>query len=86
MGTTEGGVDVRSESAGPSAMAGVGIDFWVAPYLKLGPALSYRWAWLTDVRTCSSSACSTVSVADRGAVGSYLSLSFVATLALGHEM
>jgi hypothetical protein len=86
MGATDGGVDVRSESAGPAAMAGAGIDFWVAPFLKLGPAFSYRWTWLTDVRTCAGGACSTASVADRGAVGSYASLTFVATLALGHEM
>jgi hypothetical protein len=86
MGQSDGAGDVRSEGAGPSLVAGAGIDFWVMPYLKIGPALSYRWTWLTDVRTCDASACATARVADRGAVGSYASLSFVATLALGHEM
>jgi len=86
MGYSDGGTDVRSESSGPSALAGAGIDFWVAPYLKLGPSLSYRWTWLTDVRTCVGTWCETARVADRGAVGSYASLSFAVTLALGHEM
>ena len=86
MGGSEGEVDVRSDGAGLSLLAGAGIDFWLTPYLKVGSALSYRWTWLTDVRTCDARACATAPVADRGAVGSYASLSFVATLALGHEM
>jgi hypothetical protein len=86
MGYADGGVEIRSESSGPSAMAGAGIDFWVMPYLKLGPALSYRWTWLTDVRTCAGSTCETARVADWGAIGSYATLSFAATLAFGHEM
>jgi hypothetical protein len=83
---TSGTTEVRSESAGLSTTVGAGIDFWVLPVLKLGPALSYRWTWLTDVRTCAGALCETSSVADRGAVGSFVSLSLVATIALGHEM
>jgi hypothetical protein len=86
MGRSEGDVDVRSDGAGLSLVAGAGIDFWLMPYLKIGSALSYRFTWLTDVRTCDARACATAPVADRGAVGSYASLSVVATLALGHEM
>jgi len=74
------------DASGPSALAGAGVDFWVAPYLRLGPAFTYRWTFLTDVRSCAGSSCETGSVADRGAVGSFASLSFVATLALGREM
>jgi hypothetical protein len=85
-GYTFEGIDVRSDSAGPSAMAGAGIDFWVTPYLKLGPAVSYRWTWLTDVRTCAGSACQMMRVSDWGAIGSLATLSFAATLAFGHEM
>ena len=83
---TDGATAVESHGAGPSATVGAGIDFWVVPFLKLGPAVSYRWTWLTDVRTCAGTACETTSVSDRGAVGSFLSVSLVATLALGHEM
>jgi len=86
MGRADDAGDVRSNGAGLSLLAGAGIDFWLMPYLKIGPALSYRFTWLTDVRTCDARACATAPVADRGAVGSYASLSFVATLALGHEM
>jgi hypothetical protein len=85
-GYAAGEADVRSEGAGPSTMAAAGIDFWVTPYLKLGPALSYRWTWLTDLRTCAGSACQTASVSDLGAVGSYVTLGFHATFALGREM
>jgi hypothetical protein len=84
--SSDGFVDIESESVGPSTMAGAGIDFWVTPYLRLGPALSYRFTWLTTVRTCTNALCEIASVGDRGAVGSFASLSFVATLALGREM
>jgi hypothetical protein len=83
---SSGTLDIRSESDGLSTTVGAGVDFWVLPMLKLGPAVSYRWTWLTDVRTCAGGMCDTSAVSDRGAVGSYLSLSLVATLALGHEM
>jgi hypothetical protein len=85
-GASDGTVTVESQSAGPSATVGAGIDFWVLPFLKLGPAMSYRWTWLTDVRTCAGASCETTKVSDRGAVGSFASVSLVATLALGHEM
>lgn len=82
-----GGVnDVRIEASGPSALAGAGVDFWVAPYLRMGPAFTYRWTFLTGVRSCTGSSCENASVTDRGAVGSFASLSFVATFALGREM
>jgi hypothetical protein len=77
---------VRVAGAGPSTMAGAGIDFWLLPYLRLGPALSYRFAWFTEVDVCDGDTCSSMSVASVGAVGSYASVSLVATLALGHEM
>jgi hypothetical protein len=86
MGYSDGDVEVRSDAAGPSAMGGAGVDFWILPYFKLGPAVSYRWTWLTDVRTCSGGRCERASVADFGAIGSYASLSLNATLALGREM
>ncbi len=86
MGYSDTGIDIESRSSGPAAMAGAGIDFWVAPYLKLGPAFSYRWTWLTEVQTCAGTSCETARVADLGAVGSFATVSFVATLALGHEM
>jgi hypothetical protein len=84
--SSDGTIEVRSDGAGPSATVGAGIDFWVLPLLKIGPALTYRWTWLTDLRTCAGAACETASVSDRGAVGSVASVSLVATLALGHEM
>jgi hypothetical protein len=85
-GYSNGTMVVSVEASGPSALAGAGVDFWVAPFLRMGPALTYRWTLLTDVRACTGPSCETVSVADRGAVGSFASLSFVATLALGREM
>jgi hypothetical protein len=81
-----GDAGVRMTGAGPSAMAGAGVDFWVLPYLRLGPALSYRWTWLSGVEMCQATACAAASLAERGVVGSYASLSLVATLALGSEM
>jgi hypothetical protein len=85
-GYFNGIADVRSDASGPSAMAGAGVDFWVTPYVRFGPAFSYRWTWLTDVRTCAASTCETARVADSGAVGSYATLSVLATFAFGHEM
>jgi hypothetical protein len=85
-GYTDGVNDVRIEASGPSGLAGAGVDFWVAPYLRMGPAFTYRWTFLTGVRSCVGSTCQTASVADRGAVGSFASLSFVATFAIGREM
>jgi hypothetical protein len=83
-GDDQGGL--RLETSGPSALAGVGVDFWVLPYLRIGPAISYRWTWLTDVRSCLGSVCQPVEVKSGGGVGSYATLSLVATIALGREM
>jgi hypothetical protein len=85
-GYSSGERAVSVEASGPSALAGAGVDFWVGPSLRMGPALAYRWTLLTDVRACTGSSCETTSVSGPGAVGSFVSLSFVATLALGREM
>jgi len=85
-GYSDGVTSVSVETAGPSTLAGVGVDFWIAPYLRIGPAFTYRWTLLTDVRSCVGASCEKSSISDRGAVGSFASLSFVATLALGREM
>jgi hypothetical protein len=78
--------DLHISGAGPSTMAGVGIDFWVAPFLRIGPAFSYRWTWLSTLDVCSAGVCGAASVADSGAVGSYASLGLVATIGFGREM
>jgi len=67
-------------------MAGAGIDFWLGPYLRLGPALTYRIAWISDVRGCYAGTCTTYGVDERGTVGSYATFSLRATVALGREM
>jgi len=85
-GYAETGAIVRTESAAPSIMAGAGIDFWLAPFFRLGPALSYRISWLSDVRGCYGATCSTTGVDEHGAVGSYATFSVRATVALGREM
>lgn len=85
-GYVDAGTDMRTESAAPSVMAGAGIDFWLAPYLRVGPALSYRIAWISDVRGCYAGLCTTHGVDERGTVGSYASFSVRATVALGREM
>jgi hypothetical protein len=85
-GHMSGTDDARTEAAGPSVVASAGIDFWIAPYLRVGPAFAYRWTWLTSVSSCQTSACATVSLAERGAIGSSASLSLLATIALGQQM
>jgi hypothetical protein len=70
-----GDSSVTVTGAGPSTMAGVGVDFWMLPYLRLGPALTYRWTWLSDTGT-----------APLAVAGSYLSLTVMATVAFGREM
>ena len=85
-GYVDAGTEVRTESGAPSVMTGAGIDFWLAPYLRVGPAVSYRIAWLSDVRGCYAGMCTSYAVQDRGAVGSYATFSLRATLALGREM
>jgi hypothetical protein len=85
-GYGEGASTVSIDASGPSALAGAGVDFWLGSNLRMGPALTYRWTLLTDVRACTGSSCETTSVSVPGAVGSFLTLSFVATLAFGREM
>jgi hypothetical protein len=85
-GYGEGESAVSVEASGPSVLAGAGVDFWVGPNLRMGPALAYRWTLLTDARVCAGSSCETTSISGPGAVGSFLSLSFVATIAVGREM
>ena len=85
-GYVDAGTEVRTEFGAPSVMAGAGIDFWLSPHLRLGPAVSYRFSWLSDVRGCYGATCTSYGVQDRGAVGSYATLSVRATLALGREM
>jgi hypothetical protein len=82
----EGDDEIRTELRAPSVMTGAGIDFWVAPYLRVGPALNYRFAFVSSVNGCYGATCTAVGIDERGAVGSYASVSFCATLALGHEM
>jgi hypothetical protein len=77
---------VQLHGTGPSSSAAAGLDFWVLPYLRLGPALSYRFTWLTQVEQCQDGACAMQSVSDSGAVGSQLSVSLLATFSLGREM
>ncbi|HKQ71205.1 MAG TPA: hypothetical protein VJT73_17795 [Polyangiaceae bacterium] len=76
----------RLETSGPSAMAGVGLDFWMTTFFRTGPALSYRWTWLTDVRACVDDACQRIAASEAGAVGSDVRFSLHATLAFGGEM
>ena len=85
-GYVDAGGEVRTESGAPSAMAGAGIDFWIASYLRVGAALSYRIAWLSSVRGCYASTCTTYGVDERGTVGSYATFGARATVALGREM
>jgi hypothetical protein len=82
----EGGRDVRTESAAPAFLVGAGIDFWLTSYLRLGPALTYRLSWISNVEGCWGSTCTSVGVDERGAVGSYASVSVKATIAFGREM
>ena len=82
----EGATEVRTESAAPAVLAGAGIDFWLAPYLRVGPALGYRFSWISNVQGCWASACTPVAVDERGTVGSYATVSVRATIALGREM
>jgi hypothetical protein len=85
-GYVDAGAAVRTESGAPSVMAGAGLDFWLAPYLRIGPAVSYRIAWLSSVRGCYAATCTTYGVDERGTVGSYATFSVRATVALGAEM
>jgi hypothetical protein len=85
-GAAAGDIEVRTEFAAPAVMAGAGIDFWLAPYLRMGPALSYRFSWISTVQGCWGTTCTSVGVDERGAVGSYATVSVRATIALGREM
>lgn len=85
-GVDSGTADLRISGAAPSTMARAGLDFWVLPYLRLGPAISYRWTWLSSLDVCQSGTCTTANAGDLGAVGSYASVGLVATIAVGHEM
>jgi hypothetical protein len=80
------GARVRTEFAAPSFLTGAGLDVWLAPYLRLGPAFSYRFSWFSNVQGCVAATCTTYGVDDRGAVGSYASFSVRATVAFGREM
>jgi len=84
--TESGSTEVRTEFVAPAVMAGAGIDFWVAPYLRVGPAMTYRFSWISTVQGCQGSTCTSVGVDERGAVGSYATVSVRATIALGREM
>jgi hypothetical protein len=85
-GESDGIHGVALRASGPASTAAVGIDFWVLPCLRLGPALAYRWTWLTRVERCVDGACTAGDVSSVGAVGSHLSLGVVATFAIGAEM
>jgi opacity protein-like surface antigen len=80
------GTRVRTEFGAPSFLTGAGIDFWLTPHLRVGPAFNYRFAWFSSVQGCAAATCTTYGVDDRGAVGSYASFSVRATIALGREM
>jgi hypothetical protein len=85
-GSAAADIEVRTEFAAPAVMAGAGIDFWLAPYLRVGPALTYRFSWISMVQGCWGSTCTPVGVDERGAVGSYATVSLRATIAVGREM
>jgi hypothetical protein len=80
------GVDVEVSGAGAATMVGAGLDVWVLPYFKVGPALVYRWAFFHELRVCQAGGCAGTTVGDGGAVGSDVGLRLVGTFALGREM
>jgi hypothetical protein len=85
-GYDDGAHSAHSHASGPSTSATVGVDVWVLPYLRVGPALSYRWTWLHLVEQCVDGACTVDDVTTTGGVGSHMSFGLLATFALGREM
>jgi hypothetical protein len=81
-----GGARHSATEQGAATSVGAGIDFWVSPWLKLGPALSERVVLPTEVKTCRDGACSSRTVSDAGGVTRTTRLGVEVTIAFGREM
>jgi hypothetical protein len=80
------GGDVSAAATGPATMVAAGLDVWITPDLRVGPALSYRWTFYGDLRVCSAGACRTESIDDGGIAGSEIAVTIGATWAIGKTM
>jgi hypothetical protein len=77
---------VNARASGMATMVGAGLDVWLTPDVKLGPALAYRWTFYGDLRVCEGGACRTTAIDDGGIAGSEIAVTLGATWALGKTM
>lgn len=81
---TRGDLSVTASGAAVSAAAGV--DFWVTPFLKVGPSVGQQVVFPTEVRVCWNDECSSYTAREAGGMRRWLRLGLVATVAFGQEM
>lgn len=80
------GVSYGATETGAATSVGAGVDFWVSPWLKLGPAFEERVVFPTEIETCRGDACRSRTVSEAGGVTRTTRIAVNVTLAFGREM
>jgi hypothetical protein len=87
-GTLPGGEKIEETGAGPALQLGGGIDFILAPRIKLGPALSYTHVFVDKIRRCPSGGgdCSDIPRDREGHLNAFFSVTARLTILIGDEL
>lgn len=71
------------DASGPAVSGSAGVDVWLSPSWKLGPALGQRFLFPTETRACEVGRCASMTASQAGGVRRHLNVGLVATFALG---
>lgn len=80
------GDEIDSRATGAAVSGGAGVDVWITPSVKLGPALNQHLVFPSEVRVCQRGACASYTVSEAGGVTRWLRVGLVASFAFGQEM
>lgn len=75
-----------ASASGASVSGAAGVDFWLTPHLKVGPAVGQELVFPTEVRVCQGDGCADYTVSEAGGVTRWLRVGLVATVAFGSSM
>jgi len=75
--------DLSVEATGPVVSGAAGVDFWLSPSWKLGPAIGQRFLFPTESRGCNFQGCGSFTAGQAGGIRRHLNLGLTATFAFG---
>lgn len=86
MNHISGGAEWNARATGAAASGAAGVDFWLTPYLKLGPSIGQQFVFPSEVRVCENGGCASYAVGEAGGITRWMRLGVNVTVALGRSM